>query len=155
MRKNEMSEVQMYERAMIITMLSAAGWNTSDQNKMFDEGLWTYFEVNMDYQNDSVRILLRYEAEKRVIYFSTQDAGGKELTLHIYYEGQLEQLLRLIVGFQDVISGENYNQYVRDIVRLCPSTYAAVGEEGEQLVQVVDTEHVINPIDQSNNDVEN
>jgi hypothetical protein len=138
MRRSEMSTEQLAERDRIVNLLSAAGWKASDQQKRFDNGVWTYYEVVMEYRGP-MRLRMSYHAAKRTLHLTLEASDGKGVGLRISCPDKLDRLLDTIIGFQDRVSGLNYKDHVRSIVRLCPETYAAVGPEGEDMVRLVDS----------------
>lgn len=136
MRKSEMSKRQLRERQIISEVLESAGWIRSEQHKLFDEGFWTFFEVNMSYRNNDLYLLFRFEASKESIYFSFDKPFVSSLTLHIKCLNNLGELLKAIVSIQDTLTLQNYKQQLDAIVKVCPEIYAAVGED-EKLVKIV------------------
>ena len=140
MRRTEMSPEQLQERDLMVSELAGAGWESSEHQKRFDDGMWTYFEAAMEYHHEPVRLTLRYRAESRAVLFSFQESGGKGgVSLRISCPDKLKQLIHTINEFRDTISSSNYKEHVSSIVRLCPETYAAVGPEGDSMVRLVES----------------
>lgn len=140
MRKYEMTAQQLNHRQTIMQTLSAAGWDDPSVGNWFEEGLWAEFEAVMEFDNLALELSIHYHAEDESIYFYIRNFSGGRILLIIYFGGQLQKVLETITSFQYYISPQTYQKYIRQILRVCANTFAVVGEQGDQLVQLVDEE---------------
>lgn len=136
MRKSEMTEKQLQERRKFIDILVVAGWEETIKNKLFERGLWLNEEASMEYHSQDMSLAVGYSGNKDVIYLSIENALGIGVSLTIYFEDKLTQLLDAIISFQDKITSANYKMCIRKILQICPLTYADLDEEGVMLLLV-------------------
>ena len=66
--------------------------------------------------------------------------NNKASLLIIHFDDQLQEVLQTITSFQYYISPQTYQKYIRQILHVCANTFAVVGEQGDQLIQLVDEE---------------
>jgi len=140
MRKGEMTPQQLDHRETIIQTLSVAGWNDPSVGNWFEQGLWAEFEAVMEFDNLALELSTHYHAQDDSIYFYIRNFRGGRILLIIHFDGQLQEVLKTITSFQYYISPQTYQKYIRQILRVCANTFAVVGEEGDQLVQLVHEE---------------
>lgn len=132
MRKNEMAEKQLQERALLIKKLSNSGWIGRKTNSLFDEGWWFDAEAVMDYQNDGIELVIQYCAEDNSVDFSINE-GSDGIDFVIKFEDKLKEVLDEIVNFQNSISLDNYKNYIRQILKVCPLTFIVLDDKVVQL----------------------
>ena len=137
MYKSEMTEKQLQDRSMIIEKLAIAGWKGTVKNELFQRGLWLDEEASMDYQNQNMNLSVGYSAKEKAVYLTMEDVVGRGVNLTIYFNGNLKELLETIMSIQDKISSETYKICIREILRICPSTYL-YSTEKEQMIKLVD-----------------
>ncbi len=131
MRRSEMSDSQQRLRDSIVQKLGAAGWSPANQQRMFDDGLWTAHEVNMERPAaGGVGLQLRLDVERQRIHLSILRNMFQGITLYIDYRACLEPLLDAIVHHQDMVTEPNFRELVRAVVKVCPETYSADDEDG-------------------------
>jgi hypothetical protein len=134
MRKSEMTKEQLQERSAITASLAAAGWSGPLEEESFAQNLWLDPEASMEYENDSMLLDLEYNAEKKSVYFTISAHTGESIQLVIEYGKKLDELLQTVIDFQDEISPNNYRQFLRRILKVCPSTRVDTGDETLELV---------------------
>jgi hypothetical protein len=141
MRKTEMSKGQAAARKLVADTLKAAGWSGTTMNRQFEEGLWTNYEASFEHDGaGGMTLTLNYNAKQSRLELSLYGRSGKGLDLVIECGEKWREVLEVIVGFQDEVSAKNYKQHVRELVAVCPDTFAAMGAEGDKLVRVTDKE---------------
>jgi hypothetical protein len=134
-----MTDRQLSERQTIVSTLGNAGWTSGPyvDNEWFDEGLFVESEASLVYSNQhGVEFVLHYDAERAVVYLTLTLSDSEEAELIIHFGDAISELMQLVVSFQDQISAQNYRKAIRAIVRLCPETYAVLGDEDEDVVKL-------------------
>ena len=76
--------------------------------------------------------------KKQVIDFGIYEQAGNGLDIVIHFDEKLEELLNTIISFQDIISPSNYKKHIRQIMKVCPNVDAVLGEQGEQIIPIID-----------------
>jgi hypothetical protein len=120
-------------------MLFNSGWEGPVDAEMFEKGRLCDPEARMEYQNNKkMNLELDYLAESHLIMLSIYGKFGESMDIGIYFEDKLQELIEIIISFQDEISSSNYKEYLRKILKIFPSnTYIA---RGEGFVQLTDKE---------------
>ncbi len=137
MRKSEMTVQQLEERQLIIDKLTSAKWQDLSVGDWFEQNLWAKFEATMGFKNNGVSLEIDFNSEQQYIRFIIQNLLSEFIMLIIYYQDKLEKLLETIVSFQDKITESTFEQYVREILRVCPTTtYASIDDDTD--AQLVD-----------------
>lgn len=140
MRAVEMTQAQRRIRDALVAGLTRAGWNTSayPDNATFEQGGFAFHEASLRYKNAAGAVFeLHYNADREAIYLTLTPTASLEADLILRCLDRVEQLVCWLSAHQDELGGDSLRAVVRDIVRLCPQTYAAVGEESEEVVQLV------------------
>lgn len=119
MRKNEMTQKQIEERALLIATLSNSGWVGRTTNSLFDEGWWFDAEAVMDYQNAEIELIIHYCAADSSIDFSINQ-GPNGLDFVIQFEDKLSKILTIILDCQESITLNNYKTYIGEMLQVCP-----------------------------------
>lgn len=141
MRKTEMSKEQLKARKLVADTLKAAGWSGTMMNRQFEEGMWTNYEAGFEHEGaGGMTLTLNYNAKESRLELALYGRSGKGLDLLIKCEDKWPEVLQLVVGFQDDISTKNYKQHLKELVAVCPDTFAALGAEGDKIVRVTDKE---------------
>ena len=138
MRKREMTQEQLRERAIIVDTLTTAGWKGTVFNLLFERGKPVKYEASMEYQGKRMNLTLNYEAKIHVVVLGIYERSGRGIDLVIHFDDKLEKLLSTIISFQDAISATNYKESIRQIMKVCPSVDAVLLEQGEQIVPIID-----------------
>lgn len=130
MRKNEMSKDQLAIRQTIIARLDKTGWSESEALSGFDRGDFEPEEVIMEY-NGLMNITVSYNASENLIHLIMESwLGGPSVALEINFLDRLNELLDLIVSFQDKVTEHNFRKYVAKVVEVCPEVYVDLGDIG-------------------------
>lgn len=138
MRKKEMSEEQLADRETVVKRLKKAGWSGTAFNELFDAGDFIYDEASMEYDNRSMLLTVNYTASNATLTLRLEVKSGKQVVLVIEFGDKLKELLELIVSFQKKVSPTNYKDYGRKVLKLCPNTFADLGDKG--LARLTDDE---------------
>jgi hypothetical protein len=120
-------------------MLLNSGWKGPLDAEMFEKGRLCDPEARMEYQNNKkMNLEIDYLAESHLIMLSIYGKFGEAMDIGIYFEDKLQELIEIIISFQDEISSSNYKEYLRRILKIFPfNTYIA---RGEGFVQLTDKE---------------
>jgi hypothetical protein len=130
MRRSEMSEPQLQVRDSIVQRLERAGWTSTHNHRLFDDGLWMPYVVEMEHRAPQGLLLqLRLDIAKERIHLAILRNAFQGETLYIDYAACLEALLAVVVRHQETITQANFRDFVRELVRACPETYAAEDED--------------------------
>lgn len=121
MRKHEMTEEQLQERAQVIRVLANAGWQGPQRVEAFERGKLCIPEAVMEYRSETMNIEASYSAEHKYILMSISDDFGQGLDFAVYFKDRLEALLNMIVSLQDTITMTNCKNYIRKILQAFPS----------------------------------
>ena len=137
MRKQEMSLRQLQERKLIVESFLSAGWRTySNENEMFDEGLWVQREAVMEYAGSEVLLNIFYRADQNAIYISFQMLNESSVEVKIELDDRLSDLLVVIISFQDKVTIANYKDHIRSLIAVSKKIY--VMDEKENFVRLTD-----------------
>ncbi len=117
----KMTEQQRHDTALIMEVLQQAGWSKTDRATVFGV-------ADLTYQNETLEVGMVYEWTDNLRYFHITHTT-QELSLAIAFETNLQELLQLVVSFQDQMSSDNFRSYIRALLNLCPSTYVDTGDE--------------------------
>lgn len=139
MRKKQLKKWQLAERDQIIRELGAAGWQGTVKNDRFDSGEFVECEASMEYNGANMTLAVEYDAKGRCLFLRLA-AGTRKLLLRIDYGESLASLLAKLVGFQAQLNQKNFQEFVRELARLCPNTFALVGGDEGDWVRVLDQE---------------
>jgi hypothetical protein len=129
MRKSEMSKDQQRIRKQIITRLTKAGWTEGAATSGFDDGDFVLEEAVMEFHG-LMDLTVSYSASEETLTLILEVALGHGLTIVMKCFKVLEAVLDLIVSFQDKVSDQNFQDYIVQIVDICPEVYADRGDEG-------------------------
>jgi hypothetical protein len=119
----------------IAQALAAAGWKFSDDS--------TPEKPDLFYKNRTVALeIIQAEAEPKeapdfAVYLIVGRQLSNGLSLIVYYENQLDALLRHLVKWQDDVSPTTFQDFLRGVVALCPNTFVIVDDEPQKLVESV------------------
>ncbi len=137
MRKQEMSPRQLQERTLIVESLLAAGWKApSNENEMFDEGLWVLREAVMHYNGPEVSLNVFYRSDEGVIYLEFEMPDESMIELKMDVKARLRELLGIITSFQDKLTQVNYKEHIRSLMAVCENIY--VMTEGENFIRLTE-----------------
>lgn len=137
MERDEMTAEQMRRRGLIINTLRAAGWQETGERDLFEQGYSIPFEAEMRRWNGSLDLVVKYAAVAEALYFSALGPEEAEFRLRILFGDNLKQLLEIIVRNQNRLAPGRTADAVREIVRLCPDTFA-IFEDADDFVRVVE-----------------
>ena len=137
MRKSEMTLDQISERNKIVQTLLSNDWK--DCHKNFEEGLWAYFEVDMEFKAEMF-LKIRHKAENNYLYLDIHNINpilGKGISLRITYnKNQLDSLLKIIINSQKKITTSNYKDLVNLIIDQCAETYTISPNDEDKLIRL-------------------
>lgn len=137
MRKREMSPGRLQARTLIVKSLLRAGWEaSSNENAMFDEGLWVQREVVMEYTGAEVLLGVMYRSDQDALYLSLDMPDESSIELKMDVDDCLGDLLGAITSFQDKLTQENYKEHIRSLMAICKNLY--VMNQNEEFVRLTD-----------------
>ena len=134
MRKREMSDAQLNEREQFIAQLAKAGWAETVRNRLFEDGDYVPEEAQMEYEGRSMRLTLESAAEQNAIVLHIEDPEGHDATFVVECGEKLRVVLKVIDSFKSSITANNFRQKIKELVKVCPETYAMTPEGLKQLV---------------------
>ncbi len=137
MRKKEMTPQQLQERTLIVESLLAAGWKaSSNENEMFDKGLWVLREAVMQYTEPEVSLSVFYRTDEGFIYLSFEMPDESMIELKIDVSTCLRELIAVITSFQNKLTQLNYKQHIHSIIAVSENIY--VMDEGEKFIRLTE-----------------
>jgi hypothetical protein len=137
MRKAEMSPQQLHVRTLIVESLLAAGWTVpTNENEMFDQGLWVQCEAFMKFAGPEVTLAITYRADQNAMYLSFDMSDERSVEIKIDLNARPEEVLRVITSFQDKLTDSNYRDHIRSLMAVSGPLYVMV--EGEKFVRLTD-----------------
>jgi hypothetical protein len=137
MRKTEMSPQQLVQRELIVETLAVAGWQTpTNENEMFDQGLWLTREAVMSYAGPAVTLWMFYRADQNAMYIQFEFAEENMFELKLGIDEKLPEVLEAITSFQDQVTDSNYRDHIRTLMALNDEIYVSV--DGDNFVRLTD-----------------
>jgi hypothetical protein len=135
MRKSEMNEEQLRQRALFVDSLASAGWHGSNFNRNFDDGLWSSPEASMTYASAdmSLRLDLLFEEPRLIFYIGAR--SGKSLGLVFKCVDRLKAVVDAVIGMQDIIASDNVKEMSKELVATCPEVFK-ISASGNRLIPV-------------------
>jgi hypothetical protein len=132
LKLDDLNDRQRRDREAVVDTLTQAGWDGTVNQQIVDQGMPFEFQASLEYDdNDAMSLMVQYDAGDPTIEL-TLDALEGEAVLSITPGNKLQELLDLIVAFQDEISANNFRVYVSKILDLAPDVYVDRGEDGMQ-----------------------
>jgi hypothetical protein len=130
MRHDQMTQQQRNRRDLIIRTLGIGGWTNDHENgdrPDFDP----IYDAAMSYRNEHLTLRCYYKADTEAVYvfFSgfLEDFAQLKLECH----DALAEVLDTLVRIQKSVAPDTVTENLREIVRICPETYAAAGPDGK------------------------
>ncbi len=108
----------------IIEVLEKKGWNRTEQGKQLGT-------ANLAYDNGKMSLELQQDYGKREIILSLVTPDGMTQDLFVAYGTKLDPVLDAVVGFQDDVTPENFQENVRLLLKACPQIYVQEDEDSE------------------------
>ncbi|WP_405622262.1 hypothetical protein [Streptomyces sp. NBC_01508] len=112
------------EAGRIIVRLKAAGWDMAD-------GAETLGLASMTYHNGRMLIELEQDYEQRELLFTLESPDGRGTTVYPVYGDSLEATLDAVIGFQDRVGPENFQEILKELVVACSEVYVQEGDDSE------------------------
>ena len=132
-----MSTVQLAQRALIVEILSAAGWKApSNEIEMFEEGLWVGREAVLEYRGPALVLTMFYRADEDAMYFSFEFPDGRMFELKLELNEKVAELLQAITLFQDKLDEANFREHIRSLMKVSEEILVSV--DGENFVRLTD-----------------
>ncbi len=135
MRKTEMNEIQITNRNLFVNTLAAAGWQGSNFNKNYDEGLWSSPEASLEFSNQTMTLRCDYICDNPRVILYLDSREGKSLGLVFSYEDHLDPLLKAIVKIQNSIRSDNIKEACKELLDACPKMFK-ISSSGDKLIPV-------------------
>lgn len=126
----EANQAELDEKR-IIERLKSAGWDLAEGAEMFGT-------ANLTYDNGNIVIEVGQEFQKRELLVTLATPDGREITVYPVYGERLEATLDAIVGFQDRVNSDNFQDVLRELVAACPEVYYQEGEDDEPHLLTID-----------------
>src|SRR3954453_7811587 len=126
----DLNDQQRSDREAVVETLERAGWEGTINQQIVDQGMPFEFQASLEYDgNEQMSLMAQYDAEEPALELTIEAPRG-ELVLSIEPGGKLQQLLDLIVSFQDKISPDNFREYIDKILDVAPEVFVDRGEDG-------------------------
>jgi len=126
----DLNDQQRSDRDAVVETLERAGWEGTINQQIVDQGMPFEFQASLEYDgNADMSLMAQYDAEEPALELSLEATRG-EVVLSISPGSKLQQLLDLIVSFQDEISSDNFREYVDKILDVAPEVFVDRGEDG-------------------------
>jgi hypothetical protein len=120
-----------------VEILLRAGWKpSSNENEMFEEGLWVLREAVMEYAGAEVVLRVFYRADQDALYLSMDMPDESSVELKMDVDRRVVDLLGVVTSFQDEVTQMNYKEHIRSLINICDNIY--VLGEGEKFVRLTD-----------------
>ena len=127
----DLNDQQRSDREAVVETLERAGWEERSTSRSSIRGS-IEFQASLEYDGNR-RDVAHGPVRRGGAGAGAQPRGaarrGRALDLA---GGKLQQLLDLIVSFQDEISSENFREYVDKILDVVPEVFVDRGEDGMQ-----------------------
>ena len=110
------------ESAEIIKRLSAAGWHQTIKGEALGR-------AELEYDNGKISLLVDQGAEHGWLDLSIYDESDEGSDFSLQCPGKLNEVLDLIITFQDKISFDNYKEFLRELVKVADVYVDAGGDD--------------------------
>ncbi|MBN2135400.1 MAG: hypothetical protein JW737_06680 [Acidobacteria bacterium] len=114
------------DKDLIIETLDAAGWKKTDKARIVSM-------AEMEYDNNQMHLELEHDDSDDSVIFRMFGAHG-ELFFVAYYEDKLTEWLNALIAIQDFLNEQNYQEYIRQLLPICPLYI----DNGEDLIPLTD-----------------
>jgi hypothetical protein len=121
MLKPDMAPEQLADRRLFLERLENAGWIV-DKNwkELFESSANLIPEALAEYRNDVFYMRLGYYIEENYVFQKCVDRSRKILVSSLrFYPKLLDRRLNIIVDWQNILSLDNYTNFVKNMVPLC------------------------------------
>ena len=137
MRKTEMSTQQLGERTLIVDTLRRSAWDApSNENEMFDEGLWLQCEAVLEYRGPAATLSVFYRADQNAMYVVFEMLDERRFEIKLDVDNRLGEVLAVITSFQDTLTELNYRSCIRELMKICEPIY--VSTDGDNFKRLTD-----------------
>ncbi|MFF6883284.1 hypothetical protein ACFY9F_08845 [Streptomyces sp. NPDC012421] len=116
--------LHMRNEKRMIARLKEAGWGIA-------EGAATLDLASLFYDNGRMVIEVEHHYERGELLLTLISPMGLQVTVYPVYGDSLERTLDAIVGFQDRVTSENFQEALSELVSACPEVYVQKGEDDE------------------------
>lgn len=139
-KKTDLNPAQLETRVKLVSSLSEGGWEGTAANLLFDQGKEVHFAARMEYENTKMSLSLSFDPTVNSIYLGLYELNNEQgIELVIHTEECLDEILPILVEMKDFVSSQNYKDYIRKMIKVCPRIDTAiVDEEGEKLIPIID-----------------
>ncbi|MFG1951405.1 hypothetical protein [Micromonospora sp. NPDC048830] len=126
-------QLDLHERdkRRIIERLTSAGWKMA-------EGATILNRASLVYESEQLSLEVTQDDQYRELLLTLVSADGGELTVFPAYGERLDATLEAIIGFQDRISPDNFQDMLRELVAACPEVYFQTEEDDEPRLLTAD-----------------
>lgn len=135
MRRSEMTEEQLKNRALFVETLAGSDWKGLSFNDDFDQGLWSSPEASFEYSNPAMTLRLDFICEDPRVILYLDSPEGKSLGLVFKCFDDLKPLLDAVVGMQDGISPSTIKENSELLLAACPNMFK-ISASGDKLIPV-------------------
>ena len=123
MRKKEMSKKQLETYVQIRERLSASDF-VVDDDAWFEKGLTAEPEIGASFDNGDMELLLEYTIKTDVLGLTLIDlSSDQEVIFDLYPEKKLDAVLKYLDSFKEKINGDNFREYINELVKVCPKVF--------------------------------
>ncbi len=95
------------------------------------EGASTLDLASLFYDNGRMVAEVEHHYERQELLLMLTSPDGRQVTVYPVYGDSLETTLDAIVGFQDRVTPDNFQEMLGELVAVCPEVYVQEGEDDE------------------------
>lgn len=140
MRKSEMSPRQLAARTAIVERLREAGWRAfSNENELFDEGMFVSREVALRYDRGVVEHTVYYRGDEEALYLGLVMEDDTAIELALRADEHLPRILDVIVAHQDRLDATNYREPIRELMQAGVEVFASM--DGDNFARLKDEQN--------------
>ncbi|MGW3567077.1 hypothetical protein ACWDSL_24955 [Streptomyces sp. NPDC000941] len=117
-------ELHKQNERRVLERLREAGWDMA-------EGASTLDLASLFYDNGRMVAEVEHHYERQELLLTLTSPDGRQVTVYPVYGDSLETTLDAIVGFQDRVTPDNFQEMLGELVAACPEVYVQEGEDDE------------------------
>ncbi|KAK1177591.1 hypothetical protein B7755_005055 [Streptomyces sp. NBS 14/10] len=117
-------ELHKQNERRVLERLREAGWDMA-------EGASTLDLASLFYDNGRMVAEVEHHYERQELLLTLTSPDGRQVTVYPVYGDSLETTLDSIVGFQDRVTPDNFQEVLGELVAACPEVYVQEGEDDE------------------------
>lgn len=124
MNRADLTESQLIRIKLVMSKLGRTGWDLEGWLTSYEsiDAVWP--EVEAFYESETASLCVTYsiESEHVSVLVGTKD-HEEYVEFRVYPENKLEELLELIIEYQDTVSFDDYRDLLRSMRDLCGGAF--------------------------------